>query len=222
MAVDRDDAELRELGYELVEDHRAVEELADIFSTTGGDRTNYSKRVQSAVLDSLLVRSRSLLDFYWFDSLQPNLFKRRSPKDAFAQDFFSMDDDARDRWESVRASAVQLVRPWLTGRQRINQEFAHLSYRRGSSPALPRGGRWWVPEYVWGLVVVSGRIFEEALAPDIFGDLRGRLHDLWRPYFAEQSIVEIVSHIQTFVDAGLFTANFGGPIRSELGGHKDA
>lgn len=72
MAADRDDAELRELGYELVADDRAVGELATIVLITCRDCTNYSKRVQSAILDPLLVRSNSLLDFYWFD-LPPRL-----------------------------------------------------------------------------------------------------------------------------------------------------
>jgi hypothetical protein len=221
MATVRDETELRELGHELVEDHRAVEELADILSVTGRDRTNYSKRIKSAVLDSLLIRCRSLLDFYWQDLLQPTLFNRRSPEDAFAHDFFIGDDRARARWESGRALAVQLVRPWLTGRRRINQEFAHLSHRRGRPPALPRGERWWMPEHPWGLVVVSGRAFEEALAPNAYGDLAGRLHDLWRPFFAEHSIAEIVAHVQMFVDDGVFTADLAGPRATARKGRRE-
>ena len=211
MATSHSEQELTELGRELVADHRAVEELAEILSVTGKDRTDYSDRIKAAVLDSLLVRTRSLLDFYWLDRLQPRLFKRRLIQDAFASDFFVANDKERGRWEAERAPAADLVRPWLLGRQRVNSEFMHLSYRRSRPPALPRGERWWTPEYPWALVVLSGSAFEEALTAEVFGDLRERLHEPWRPFFAERSVLEIVEHVQLFVVGGSFTGDFAGP-----------
>src|SRR4051812_46082433 len=127
MRQDRADAELTEVGWELVAEHRVVEELAEIFSASGSDKSEYPRRVEVAVLDSLLVRSRSLLDFYWLDLLQSRLFERSAATDAFAVDFFT---DDPGMWDAAREPMRALLGPWSTGKRRISLEFLHLTYRR--------------------------------------------------------------------------------------------
>jgi hypothetical protein len=210
-------AALVELGKELIQEHRVIEELAGILSVQGNDRQDYSERIEAAILDSLLIRSRSLLDFYWLDELSPRAFKQRARTDAFAHDFFGKDTQAgRSRWDIARAPGRDLMRAWANGKRRVNQEFAHLSYRRTVSPGKPRGQRWWTPEHPWALVVVSGRLFEEALEPSAYDDLAKHLHGLWRPYFNGLSTSGLVEHVQFFVEQGAFTADFtGSPARRQ-------
>lgn len=211
-------AQLHAVAEELLDEHRIIERRFDLLyprdDGTPFEGAASTDNERGAVFDSLLIRGRSLMEFYWEGPPTEKMGKRKNS--AFAEDFFldlSNPDlvAAQRRWAEASAPFEPLVRAWRSrGKQRVNEELAHLGYVRTKSYALPPEDRWWQPGYPWILVVVSARAFFDALDdnPD-WQDVAKRGRTLLRGSFlAEAPVEELLAHVEYFVKEGIFTPEF--------------
>lgn len=202
-----DAADLRQLGEELVREHRLLESTAELFyPRTDHEVTSLTKPAENACLESLLMRTRSLLDFYWRG---PDNRAAARPTDAFAEDFFlgvrPEPERAREKWRAIRAPATEFFDDWdRDGRTRVNTEIAHLGYNRLVS--APPEERWWTWSYAWAITSVSARLFFDHVHDAELGE-RGRT--VLRPWFASAPTDDVLEQLRYFVRKGAFPRDFG-------------
>ena len=123
------DAERHMLSEHLQYDIQMTFDLSDVLFSlfVGPPATPLDQVVRNALLESFLVRARSVVEFLWHD--------RRKQEDALAADYFPPGD-----WKRMRPDRPQRLNRLVT--QKVGWGAMHLTYPRARTTGNPQAKQW--------------------------------------------------------------------------------
>lgn len=147
------EAELRLLSEHLQYDIQMTFDLAEVLnSILTPPSSPLDHVVRNAILESFLVRARSVVEFLWHD--------RRKQEDALAADYFPPGE-----WKKMRPNRPHRLNRLVT--QKVGWGAMHLTYRRARTTGNPQAKQW-EPIKMCAALEPTARLFIDNVDPAQF------------------------------------------------------